>query len=88
MNKITNFKTDWAAIDAMTDDEIDYSDSPELPEELIKLMKPREPEKIEVKLWLNQEIIDFFKKHNNKYKTRINDVLLAMVHDYEKAHSQ
>ena len=79
-------KTDWAKVDAMTDEDIDYSDSPEIKEALFKLMTREEPEKVVVNLRLNREIVDFFKKHSRKYQTRINDVLLAIVHDYKKLH--
>jgi uncharacterized protein (DUF4415 family) len=85
MKKIS--KTNWARIDAMTDDDIDYTDSPEATDEMFALMTRREPEKIKVNLNLNREIVDFFKSQGNKYQTRINDVLLAMVHNYKKSHS-
>lgn len=84
MKKIS--KTDWARVDAMTDGEINYSDSPEMAADLFKLMTKEEPEKIAVSLRLDPEIIDFFKKHSRKYQTRINEVLLAIVHDYKKLH--
>lgn len=79
-------KTDWNRVDAMTDEDIDYSDSPEVTEELFKLMTKEEPEKVMVNLRLNREIVDFFKEHSNKYQTRINEVLLAIVHNYKKLH--
>ncbi|MBP9723087.1 MAG: BrnA antitoxin family protein [Gammaproteobacteria bacterium] len=82
MKKIS--KTDWARIDAMTDDEIDYTDSPEVTEEMFALMTKREPEKVKVNLNLNREIVDFFKSQGSKYQTRINDVLLALVHKYKR----
>lgn len=84
MKKIS--KTDWVRVDSMTDDEIDYSDSPEVPDELFKLMTKHESEKIVVNLRLDREVVDFFKKHSAKYQTRINEVLLAMVHSYKKKH--
>lgn len=77
-------KTDWNKVDAMTDNEIDYTDSPEATEEMFALMTARMPEKVKVNLNLDREIVDFFKQHGNKYQTRINDVLLAMVHKYKK----
>jgi uncharacterized protein (DUF4415 family) len=79
-------KTDWARLNAMKDQEIDYTDSPEATDEMFALMTKRDPEKIKVNLSLNVEIVDFFKKHGNKYQTRINDVLLALVHNYKKSH--
>ena len=39
-------QTDWARVDAMTDDEIDYTDCPEATEEMFGRMTAREPEKI------------------------------------------
>lgn len=84
MKKIS--KTDWARVDAMTDGEIDYSDSPEMAADLFKLMTKEEPEKVAVSLRLDPEIIAFFKEHSRKYQTRINEVLLAIVHDYKKLH--
>lgn len=79
-------KTNWKKIDAMTDNDIDYTDSPEVKEEFFKLMTQEEPEKVVVNLRLNREIVDFFKSHSRKYQTRINDVLLAIVRDYKKSH--
>lgn len=81
-------KTDWARIDAMKDNDIDYSDSPEVSDELFKLMTKEEPEKIIVNLRLDCEIVEFFKEHSTKYQTRINEVLLAIVHRYKKSHEK
>jgi len=81
-------KTDWAKVDAMTDDEIDYTDSPEVTEEMFKLMRKYEPsKKVTVNLRMDKEIVDFFKEHSHKYQTKINEVLAAFVRGYKKAHS-
>ena len=32
-------KTNWAKVDAITDEEIDYTDNPEITEEMFKLMR-------------------------------------------------
>lgn len=80
-------KTNWARVDTMTDDEIDYTDSPEVTEDIFKLMTKEEPEKVMVNLRLNREVVDFFKAHSKKYQTRINEVLLAIVHSYKNSHS-
>ncbi len=82
----TTSKTNWSRVDAMSDEEINYLDSPEMAEGLFKLMTKEEPEKVVVNLRLNREIVDFFKAHSSKYQTRINEVLLAIVHDYKKLH--
>jgi uncharacterized protein (DUF4415 family) len=80
-------KTNWLKVDTMTDDEIDYTNSPEVTEDLFKLMTKEEPEKVTVNLKLDREIVDFFKTHSKKYQTRINEVLRAMVRSYKNAHS-
>jgi uncharacterized protein (DUF4415 family) len=81
-------KTNWAKVDAMTDEEIDYTDSPEVTEEMFKLMHKYEPsKKITVNLRMDKEIVDFFKEHSHKYHTKINEVLAAFVRGYKKAHN-
>lgn len=81
-------KTNWARVDAMTDDEIDYTDSPEITEEMFKLMQRYEvPKKVTVNLRMDKDIVDFFKEHSHKYQTKINEVLAAFVRGYKKAHS-
>lgn len=81
-------KTDWDKVDAMTDDEIDYTDSPEITEAMFKVMRKYEPpKKITVNLRMDSEIVDFFKKHSKQYQTKINEVLLTFVRGYKKSHS-
>ena len=80
-------KTDWTKIDAMSDDDIDYSDSPELTEEFFKIAFIRKPtHKKPVSLRLDEDIVEFFKKINRQYQTKINDVLRAYKIAYEKTH--
>lgn len=80
-------KTDWARVDAMTDDDIDYSDSPEITQEMFKVMKKFEPtKKVLVNLRMDAEIVDFFKANSKQYQTKINEVLLTFVRGYKKAH--
>jgi len=81
-------KTNWTRIDKLSDETIDYSDSPEVTEEFFKIMTRREPEKVLVNLRLNREIVDFFKQHSDKYQTKINEVLLSLVRSYKKLHKQ
>lgn len=86
-NTLKNTNTDWEKVNNMTDDEIDYSDIPEATEDIFKIMTLRKPEKVKINLALNREIVDFFKQQGHKYQTRINDVLLKIVHDYKKSHN-
>ncbi len=80
-------RTDWARVDATTDKEIDYTDSPEITEEMFKVMKKFEPpKKVLVNLRMDQEIVDFFKENSKQYQTKINEVLLTFVRGYKKLH--
>ena len=38
-------KTDWERVNALSDEDIDYSDIPEATEEMFKLMTKQDPEK-------------------------------------------
>jgi len=69
----------------MKDEEINYSDSPELDEAfferaVIVLPKP----KASVSIRLDQEVLDWFKAQGKGYQTRINALLRA----YMEAHSK
>lgn len=80
-------KTDRKRVNALTDETIDYSDSPEVNEEFFKLMTKREPEKINVNLRLDREVVDFFRSHGRKYQNKINDALVLLVHNYKNLHN-
>ncbi|MBM4301510.1 MAG: BrnA antitoxin family protein [Deltaproteobacteria bacterium] len=69
----------------MKDEEIDYSDIPELDEAffekaVIVLPQP----KASVSIRLDQEVLDWFKAQGKGYQTRINALLRA----YMEAHSK
>lgn len=77
-------ETDWARVDAMTDEEIDTSDIPELDETFFKnavLWMPK-PKK-SISLRIDQDVLEWFKSQGKGYQTRINAVLKA----YKEAHS-
>ena len=46
-------KTDWERVNALSDEDIDYSDIPEATEEMFKLMTKQDPEKdlANVSIW-------------------------------------
>ena len=90
MSKSDIFKksqTDWERIDAMTDEDIDFSDNPETTPEmwakgvLRKNFKPI-PRKSQLTLRIDQDVIEFFKSQGRGYQTRINQLLRA----YMEAH--
>ena len=70
-----------AALRAMPDDDIDYSDIPELDEAFWKSAKRAIPApKKQITLRIDEDVLDFFKATGSRYQTRINAVLRAYVH--------
>ena len=69
-------QTDWARVDAMTDDDIDYSDNPATDEAFwaeAKLVMPES--KVSLGVRFDRKIVDWFKKQGPGYQTRMNAVL-------------
>jgi uncharacterized protein (DUF4415 family) len=80
-------QTDWTRIDAMTDDDIDYSDIPPLTPEMFANVVVRKgfkpvPAKKQLTLRIDQDVIEFFRTQGQGYQTRINQLLRA----YMEAH--
>ncbi|MGH8503637.1 MAG: BrnA antitoxin family protein [Gammaproteobacteria bacterium] len=75
-------ETDWKRLDAMTDDDIDFSDDPEATPEMFaravvrKGFKPI-PAKQQVTLRLDADVLEWFKAQGKGYQTRINALLRA-----------
>ena len=80
-------QTDWERLDAMTDEDIDLSDCPEITPEMFakaivrRGLKPV-PNKAQVTLRLDQDVLDWFKAQGRGYQTQINALLRA----YMEAH--
>jgi uncharacterized protein (DUF4415 family) len=80
-------QTDWARVDKLQNNEIDFSDNSELTPEMFarafirKKLKPV-PRKSQVTLRIDEEILTWFKKQGTGYQTRINSLLKA----YKEAH--
>jgi uncharacterized protein (DUF4415 family) len=79
------YYSDLKRLRKMKDEEIDYSDLPELDQAffekaVIVLPKP----KASVSIRLDQEVLDWFKAQGKGYQTRINALLRA----YMEAHSK
>jgi len=76
-----------AAIAVMSDEQIDYSDAPYMPDAVWMKAADRLPEtKKQVTLRIDADVIDFFKHAGKRYQTRINAVLKAYVEAQKKAH--
>lgn len=80
--------TDLARLDAMQDEEIDFSDLPEVPADLFakavvrRGLKPRT--KVQLTIRVDSDVLDWFKQQGRGYQTKINTLLRA----YMEAHQQ
>lgn len=86
-NTLDKSGSDFARLDKMTDEDIDYSNIPPITDEmwakgfLRKGFKPV-PRKSQLTLRIDNDVIDFFKEQGRGYQTRINQLLRA----YMEAH--
>jgi uncharacterized protein (DUF4415 family) len=68
-------KTDWKRIDAMRDEDIDYSDSPKLgPDFFARAILWPGPKK-QITLRIDPDVLTFFRKHGRGYQSTMNAVL-------------
>ncbi len=76
-------RTDWAKIDAMTDDDIDFTDCPEVMDEMWATGVLRKNLKqTQETLTVDRDVLEFFKAQGRDYQTKINQLLRA----YMEAH--
>ena len=67
-------------LDAMKDEDIDYSGIPELTEDFFRLAKILRPsEKRVVTMRLDEEVLDWFKAQGDGYQSHINAILRSFV---------
>ena len=83
----TKSLTDWERLDAMTDEDIDFSDSPEITPQMFakaivnRGLEPR-PTKQQVTLRIDSDVLEWFREQGRGYQTNINALLRA----YMEAH--
>ncbi len=81
-------ETDWDALASMTDDEIDYSDIPPLPDTFFKRAKVWRPQpKVAVTVELDADILEWFKEEAGDWEARIQTALRLYV-EANKAYLQ
>ena len=69
-------KSDLDRIDKLRDEDIDYSDIPELAdEEFAKPLTPWPPKKETITIRVDSDVLGFFKRQGTGYQTRMNQVL-------------
>ncbi|MEW6351266.1 MAG: BrnA antitoxin family protein [Thermodesulfobacteriota bacterium] len=77
-------ETDWARIDAMTDEEIDTSDIPPLTEEFVKRARVRMPKKtVAVTLQIDADVLKWFQAQGDDYLRVMN----AALRNYAETHN-
>ena len=74
LNKHSN--TDWAKLQALTDEEIDTSDIPPLDDDFFATGELRLPkQKPRISIRVDADVLDWFKSQGPGYQTRMNAVL-------------
>jgi uncharacterized protein (DUF4415 family) len=89
--RVTSTKsgTDWKRLDAMTDDDIDLSDIPEITPEMFAKgivrhgLKP--VSKRQLTLRLDSDVVDWFKQQGRGYQTKMNALLRAYMEEHKAA---
>lgn len=78
-------KSDLKRLDAMKDEDIDYSEIPEFDEEFLRSVEMKiTPGKKPVALRLDADVLEWMKAQGKGYQSRINAILRA----YYEAHRQ
>jgi uncharacterized protein (DUF4415 family) len=83
-------KTDWAALDALTDEEIeasiandpDWQEFKDLDWSKVVLVMP--PKKKAISIRVDEDVLDYFKKEGAGYQRRINAVLRSYMQQKRK----
>ena len=81
-------QTDFARLDKMKDEDIDFSDAPEItPEMFAKVivrrgLKPRT--KTQVTLRVDTDVLEWYKKQGRGYQTKINLLLRAYMQEHQR----
>jgi uncharacterized protein (DUF4415 family) len=80
-----SIKSDLAKIDAMTDENIDYSDIPPLGDEFFeKATVPWPPTKQQLTIQLDRDILEWLKAQGKGYETQINHILREVMERQRK----
>ena len=77
-------KTDWDRLDAMTDEEIDFSDCPEITAEqfaqgIVRRGLKSKANKEQITLRIDHDVLEWFRQQGKGYQTKINALLRAYM---------
>jgi len=84
----TKSKTDFARLDKIKDEEIDYSDAPAITPEMFaksivrRGLKPRT--KTQLTLRVDSDVLEWYKKQGRGYQTKINMLLRAYMQEHQR----
>lgn len=79
-------QTDFACLDKMKDEDIDYSDAPAVAPEMFakaivrRGLKPRT--KTQLTLRVDSDVLEWYKKQGRGYQTKINMLLRAYMQEH------
>ena len=82
-------QTDWKRVDALKDEDIDFSDSREIPPEMFaramvrRGLKPVR-RKEQLTLRIDSDVVEWFKRRGQGYQTKINALLRAYVEAHKR----
>lgn len=82
-------KTDLKRLDAMKDEDIDFSEIPEITPEMFargivrRGLQPIPPKK-QLTLRMDSDVIEWFKKQGRGYQTKINSLLRAYMEEHRR----
>ena len=79
-----SIKSDLAKVDATRDEDIDYTDSPELDDSFFTRATIVWPKKKSVTLRLDTDVLAWFKKRGKGYQTQINRLLRMYMEDQQR----
>ena len=82
-------QTDWKRIAAMKDEDIDFSDIPEITPEMVARAVVRRdfkpiPRKKQLTLRIDGDIVEWYKDQGRGYQTRINSLLRAYMDAHQR----
>ena len=77
-------KTDWDGLAAMTDEEIDYSDIPPLPETFFKRAKVWQPQpKVTLTMQVDADIVEWFQSTGVNWESQVQAALRFYVESHK-----
>lgn len=81
-------QTDFTRLDKMKDEDIDFSDAPEITPEMFakaivrRGLKPRT--KTQLTLRVDSDVLEWYKKQGRGYQTKINMLLRAYMQEHQR----